>query len=65
MAFYSAVLSLESDILAFAGLRGLHGFGAELEIPGPNCTLPALLQLSECRVPLFPVSCISLFVRVY
>lgn len=65
MAFYSAVLSLESDIFTFAGLWSLHGFGAELEILGPNCTLPALFQLSECRVPLFPVSCISLFVRVY
>jgi hypothetical protein len=65
MAFYSVVLSLESDILAFAGLCGLPGFEAELEMLGPNCTLPALFQLSECRMPLFPVSCISLFVRVY
>lgn len=60
--FNTAVLPLEYDILAFPDL---HDFGAELKFLGPSRTLPGLFQFGECYVLLFPVSCISLFVKVY
>lgn len=60
--FTASFLWNMTDSLAFPGLQN---FRATLEYLGPNCTLTSLFQSGECRAPLFPVSCISLFVRVY